>query len=54
MMASIIIMLISLGMRKAWREGQGQKGQVIGYGEISGYGEEGTTGQFDPIFIFGM
>jgi murein DD-endopeptidase MepM/ murein hydrolase activator NlpD len=31
-----------------------RKGQVIGYAGDSGYGEEGTTGQFDPHLHFGM
>lgn len=31
-----------------------KKGQVIGYAGDTGYGEEGTTGQFDPHLHFGM
>jgi len=31
-----------------------KKGQVIGYVGDSGYGEEGTTGKFDPHLHFGM
>ncbi|NLN40855.1 MAG: M23 family metallopeptidase [Clostridiales bacterium] len=31
-----------------------KKGQVIGYAGDSGYGEEGTTGQFAPHLHFGM
>lgn len=34
--------------------GRVKKGQVIGYAGDSGYGEEGTTGQFDPHLHFSM